>query len=218
MPKIKLSILTSIILLFSTIIFIACTNEDEINSKNQFNSANLKINLKNYVEENHRICSEISSALITNSGIRFKSDFAAHLNSCKTENDVKELIDNQGLKNSQIIFALLKESIANQNKFRQYNPSFYQLSPEKKLEILNNTFEMYVKNKENIKNQKTLSCASSYNTSISRCNRDYTGCAVVAVLAAADGIIPGLIAGGYCMWSHSNCLQDASNDYEACKN
>lgn len=67
-------------------------------------------------------------------------------------------------------------------------------------------------------NAKTTSCGSDYTTDIGRCNRTYGKCAIVAVIAAAEGLVPGLVVGVFCAWDLSDCNSDALVDYESCKN
>ena len=67
-------------------------------------------------------------------------------------------------------------------------------------------------------NVSTQSCGTDYTKDIGRCNNTYGKCAIVAVIAAVDGIVPGLIVGVFCAWDLSDCREDAKEDYVDCIN
>lgn len=209
--KLKLSLfLVAIIMSF----FVSCSNE---NNANSFDSSNkIKENLINYIAKRDKIFTEIDLELNRNEKFKFDSNIISLLNSSDTEKKFTEVILNSNIKNSNLILALLKESVYNENEFRTNNPMFYKLSIEDRTSYLNNSIDLHLKTKEISLANKITSCAGDYNTDIGRCNRDALISSSASIIAAGAGILPGLIAAAYTMISHHNCVSDAKEDYQSC--
>jgi hypothetical protein len=129
-------------------------------------------------------------------------------------------LKNAGVLNSETILTLIKKRIEIQNNFRVENPNFYLLEISKRSNLITKQYDLVLEEyiaKQNI-SAKTSSCAGTYNTGVSRCNRTFGKCAAVAVIAAAEGFFPGVVVGVFCAWDLSDCKSDALEDYESCQN
>jgi hypothetical protein len=221
----KIKILGVVIL--SVLFFINCSNSDI--DKTKIDEKLISVNLKAFSEEYIKMSDEINIEFSKNSLVRLNQDNINSLNSARNENDVSIALKKGGAKNSIGIISLLKKRILLQNDFRNKNFDYYKLTVQRRKELLDkeydNALENYI-NKESEKlklNGSTLKgvlppCGYAYNTTISRCNRDYGKCGIVAVIAAAEGIVPGLVVGVFCAWDLSDCKADAQADYQNCKN
>jgi len=204
--------------IMSSLIFISCEKDGEI--KTEINEQKITQNLKQLSEDFLDKTIEIDNKFAKNQRINSDASYKNSLLLSKTENDIKIVLKKAGILNSETILKLVKERINLQNNFRIKNPDFYLLDENKRADLLNNQYDLvlenYIANQNS--NAKTTSCGGQYNTDIGRCNRTYGKCALVAVIAAADGLFPGLVVGVFCAWDLSDCKSDAREDYESCMN
>jgi site-specific DNA-adenine methylase len=117
---------------------------------------------------------------------------------CKNEEQIKSILTKAGVSNEEEVIALIKKSIVIQNEFRKQNPDFYLMEVTERTNLLETQFNIILENYQSLNltnNLTSRSCAGTYNLDISRCNRSYGKCAIFAVIAAAEGIIPGIIGG-----------------------
>jgi hypothetical protein len=192
------------------------------------------LNLKKYSEDFLKLTIQIDDEFSKNPRKNIKPDFKKDLSLAKTEKDIIKSLKNAGILNSEAIITLIKSRIELENNFRVQNPDFYLLDVEKRTRLVNSQYDLVLEApllKQNKPAKITSSqdhffkpaepsiissCASIYNTDIGRCNNSYGKCAIVAVIAAADGLIPGLVVGVFCAWDLMDCKADAREDYEYC--
>jgi hypothetical protein len=214
----KLFKILSLGLILCNLIFISCEKDGEI--KTEINQQKIIQNLKQLSEDFLDKTIEIDNEFAKNKTISSDASYKNSLLLSKTENDIKNVLKKAGILNSETILKLVKERINLQNNFRINNPDFYLLDENKRADLLNNQYDLvlsnYIANQNS--NAKNKSCAGQYNTDIGRCNRTYGKCALIAVIAAADGLVPGLVVGVFCAWDLSDCKSDAREDYESCMN
>ena len=214
----KIFKILSLGVILSSLIFISCEKDGEI--KTEINEQTITQNLKQLSEDFLDKTIEIDNEFAKNQTINSDASYKNALLLSKTENDIKIVLKKSCILNSETILKLVKERINLQNNFRIKNPDFYLLDENKRADLLNNQYDLvlenYIANQNS--NAKTTSCAGQYNTDIGRCNRTYGKCALVAVIAAADGLVPGLVVGVFCAWDLSDCKSDAREDYESCMN
>lgn len=206
------------LLIFSSGIFIACSKDVEIPTA--VNEQNLNQNLKKYSEDFWKTTILIDNEFAKNKKINKDSSFKNTLLLAKNENEVSQILKNAGVLNSETILTLIKKRIEIQNNFRVENPNFYLLEISKRSNLITKQYDLVLEEyiaKQNI-SAKTSSCAGTYNTGVSRCNRTFGKCAAVAVIAAAEGFFPGVVVGVFCAWDLSDCKSDALEDYESCQN
>ena len=193
------------------------------------------LNLKKYSEDFLKLTIQIDDEFSKNPRKNIKPDFKKDLSLAKTEKDIIKSLKNAGILNSEAIITLIKSRIELENNFRVQNPDFYLLDVEKRTRLVNSQYDLVLEAhllKQNKPAKITSSqdhffkpaepsiissCASIYNRDIGRCNNSYGKCAIVAVIAAADGLIPGLVVGVFCAWDLMDCKADAREDYEYCK-
>ncbi len=197
---------------------VACTNDDS--SKNELNREKVTQNVKQYSEDFLYLTNEIDKEFGKNhSKISKNSDLKNNLLSAKTENEVISIMISAGISNYETIVMLVNKRVLLQNNFRKQNPDFYLLDINERSELVNTQYDIVLENylATKLSNTNKKSCASTYNTSIGRCNRSFGKCAITAVIAAAEGILPGLAVGVFCAWDLSDCKSDALEDYEDCQ-
>jgi hypothetical protein len=201
-------------------VFLSCTKENTSDLKSDENT--IYTNLQSYSKEYINIAIDIDRGFAKNSRISFDEKLKNSLNSAKNETDIKIALENAGVNNSNEIIFLLKKKISIQNNFRKQNPNFYKLDLQKRNELFNEVFDSTLNNfieaKNTISSLRITSCAGTYNTSVSRCNKTYYKCGGLAIIAAADGIVPGLLVGVFCAWDLSDCKSYALDDYNSCMN
>lgn len=149
--------------------------------------------------------------------------FIDAIDSVKSEEDLRQLLNENGITNSENIILsfnnieLIKENFINNNK------EFYELLESDR----NLIFEQYLdENLDSVYGKVDAgsgsggpSCAGQYNTSIRRAQRNFAICGSGAVLAAGfTGGVGGLIGGGVCMATYYFAIQDAREDYANCIN
>jgi hypothetical protein len=214
----KIFKILSLGLILPSLIIISCEKDGDI--KTEINEQKITQNLKQLSEDFLDKTIEIDNEFAKNQTINIDASYKNSLLLSKTENDIKIVLKKAGILNGETILKLVKQRINLQNNFRIKNPDFYLLDENKRADLLNNQYDLILENY--IANQnskaKTTSCSGQYNTDIGRCNRTYGKCALVAVIAAADGLFPGLVVGVFCAWDLSDCKSDAREDYESCMN
>lgn len=208
-----LNFLVLVVFVFS-LFLISCEKDETINEQK------ISQNLKQFSEDFLKQTIEIDNEFAKNRKINLDASFKNTLLLAKTEEDVKMSLKNAGILNSETILKLVKNRINLENNFRTQNPDFYLLDVNNRTDLVNKQYDLVLENyiAKQSYNAKTTSCASDYNTDISRCDRTFSKCAIVAVIAAEPGILPGLIVGVFCAWDLSDCKSDALVDYESCKN
>lgn len=226
------------IAIISSVIFYACSNEEiSTNGQGSTNKVlqveskkNSLSNNANFIQENVNSFSEqvfvniesLEVALNKNSYVGFNTQAMQMLNAATSENDLKVVFEMAGIANSQEIIDILKNNVAIQEAFIIENPSFYNLSVEKQMELLNGSIELAITNYEtkvlipSYGVVEAANCASTFNKTIDRCAGDFGICAVFAVAGAYVGLAPGLLQAAYCMVSKVNCDSRAKQDYKEC--
>lgn len=207
------------VVVFFSFIFIQCTTNEKIDLKSNQNL--ITQNIKEYSEKFLAVSIDIEREFLKNKYIERNSKLKNELLLCKNEEQIKSILTKAGVSNEEEVIALIKKSIAIQNEFRKQNPDFYLMEVAERTKLLETQFNVVLKNylSLNLTNITTnRSCAGTYNIDISRCNRSYGKCAVFAVIAAAEGVIPGIIGGIYCGWDFLDCKSEALEDYEDCIN
>lgn len=210
--------LICLVVLFS-FFFIQCTTNEKTDPKNNQNL--ILQNINEYSEKFLSASIDIEREFLKNKFIERNSKLKNELLLCKNEEQIRAILAKAGVSNGEEVIALIKKSIVIQNEFRKQNPDFYLMEIKERTKLLETQFNVVLENylALNLNNNITnRSCAGTYNLDISRCNRSYGKCAVFAVIAAADGIIPGIIGGIYCAWDLSDCKNEALEDYEDCIN
>lgn len=195
-----------------SLFLISCEKDESINEQK------LSQNLKQFSEDYLKQTIEIDNEFAKSRTKKLDASFKNTLLQAKTEEDVNISLKNAGILNSDTILKLVINRINLQNNFRTHNPDFYLLDVNKRTSLLNNQYDVVLENY--IEKQsyvaKTTSCGSDYNRDISRCNRTFGKCGIVAVIGAAEGLIPGLIIGVFCAWDLSDCKSYALEDYQSC--
>ena len=210
--------LVCLVLLF-LFLFIQCTTNEKIDLKSNQNL--ITQNIKEYSEKFLSASIDIESEFLKNKFIDRNSKLKNELLLCKNEEQIKSILTKAGVSNEEEVIALIKKSIVIQNEFRKQNPDFYLMEVTERTKLLETQFNIILENYQSLNltnNLTSRSCAGTYNLDISRCNRSYGKCAIFAVIAAAEGIIPGIIGGIYCAWDLSDCKYEALEDYEDCIN
>ena len=205
-------------LIVSIIFFVQCSKNDEV--PKIINEEKISQNLKQYAEDFFKASLNIDEEFAKNVQIKRDPSFKKAVLLAKTERDLGIIMKNAGFINSETILTLIKKRLEIQNNFRASNQDFYHLEADKKNELLNKQYDLVLEKYIDQQNSfpKISSCANSFNTDISRCNRTYGKCAVIAILAAAEGLVPGLIVGVFCAWDLVDCKADAKEDYSDCVN
>jgi hypothetical protein len=206
----------TIICLTLSIFLVNCSDSTmpEIESNEQLINENLKKFSIDFLQKSIEIEFEFDKTPKTERNVNFKNE----LLSVKNDNDFNQIMQKSGFNNSEKLLALFKTRYEIENNFRIKNPEFYRYNLEKRTTMLNSNYEQVYQ--EYILTQNTMmintTCAGAYNTQIDRCNRTFGKCAVVAIIAAAGGLWPGVVVGAFCAWDLSDCKSDAWEDYEAC--
>lgn len=206
-----LNFLVLVVFVFS-LFLISCEKDETINEQK------ISQNLKQFSEDFLKQTIEIDNEFAKNRKINLDASFKNTLLLAKTEEDVKMSLKNAGILNSETILKLVKNRINLENNFRTQNPDFYLLDVNKRTDLVNKQYDLVLENyiAKLSYNAKTTSCGGDYNRDIGRCNRTYGKCGIVAVIAAAEGLVPGLVVGVFCAWDLSDCRSDALEDYQSC--
>ncbi len=181
----------------------------------------MQIILKEYSEDFLKFSIDIDKEFSKNSKISGDEKFRKEILSAKDESELASIMKNAGVINSLAIIELIKSRIEMQNNFRVENPDFYLLASPERNELFYQQFDLVLdKHFPNLSKYPTtsmISCGSDYNRSISRCNRTFYRCSSAAILVAAGGFFPGLVAAVFCMWEITDCRSDANEDFADCK-
>lgn len=212
----------TMIVLSVTLGLLSCQNDNiekaPIEQSNYFKNADVKINLFEFLTIDDNLNTQIQNELNKNLNLNFSNIETLKLQNCSSEEDFNNMLTKFNIINKNEILKLLKLKVHYQQLFISNNLSFYRKTvEERKLDldlVMNNFLNVPKRNSIYI----TLSCASDYNEDIRRCNRDALIGSSAAIISAASGIVPGLIAAGYVMISHNNCVSDAQYDYNKCHN
>ena len=196
--------------------FVNCSSD--ISKVETTEKKSIEENLKKYAIDFLNASMEIESEFLKNKNISEQYLFKNQLMKTQNEAEIITILEQANINNSRTIVNLIKKRIFLQSAFRADNKDFYKLDMQTRTTLFNNIYDKELNNFFTLQNtsSKLLSCAGTYNTTISRCNRTFGKCAAVAVIAAADGLIPGLVVGIFCAWDLSDCKDDAMADYESC--
>jgi hypothetical protein len=181
-----------------------------------FSSADLNKNITEFIVIDQNLNDKIEQSLMLNNNLQFQNDAAAQLQKCTSNADLTKLFSGFGISNNIEIIKLLEEKVKFQKLFVKNNPQFYNLTLLERTELVKSLIDKQIVLPTGKNNYETQSCASTYNTAISRCNRDALIGSSAAIIAAGAGLFPGLLAAAYVMIAHHNCTADAREDYEAC--
>ena len=193
-------------------------NEQEIEQTNMLNfkSSDLSVNILEYINIDQNLNDKIEEKLRINKNFKFGNDIIVKLQNCKSLEEITKLFKNGGVSNSTTILSLLEEKVMFQKLFIKNNPQFYQISISERTTLVNELINRQYSVSTTKGNYETESCASAYNTSSRRCNRDAMIGSTAAIISAAAGLFPGVVAAAYVMIAHHNCMEDAMEDYQAC--
>lgn len=198
------------------------TQKNTVIEKSESSQNSLQENANSFSEQIFLSAGNLENALSNNSNVDFNEQTMQMLNLAETENDLKEVFEIAGISNSQEVINILKTNIAIQQSFIEQNPSFYSLTSEKQVELLNNSIELtknsYV-TQMHIPDYALLTtprCGRIFNANVDQCAEDFAFCAVFAVAGAYAGLVPGLLAAGYCMATKLICDKRAKKNYQEC--
>lgn len=223
------------VLLITTLFYSCSSDEESINkagmSKTSTQTAkaktideseiSVKENLDSFSQQIFGNVKSLEVALNKNSYVGFNTQAMQKFNAAKNENDLKIVFEMAGIANSQEIINILKNNVAIQQTFISKNASFYTLTGEKQVQLLNTSLELTkISYKSPILPPAGLvgapSCGGTFNKSVDRCAGDFGTCAVFAVAGAYAGLAPGLLAAAYCMVTKISCDNRAKEDYKEC--
>jgi hypothetical protein len=180
-------------------------------------------NVNSFSQQTFANVESIEVALKKNNYVGFNNEAIQLVNAAKNENDLRFAFKKAGIANSQEVIDLLKTMVTAQQDFISENPSFYSLPIETRIKLLNASIDLtkstYIWNTplpnigQIVPNSK---CGGFLNRDWTRCNQDFGGCAVGAVIVAAAGLWPGLAAAAGCMYTKVNCQNRAQEDYTEC--
>ncbi|MBW4360895.1 hypothetical protein [Flavobacterium taihuense] len=180
-------------------------------------------NVNSFSQQTFANVESIETALNKNNYVGFNNEAIQLVNAAKNENDLRFAFEKAGIANSQEVIDLLKTMVIAQQDFISKNPSFYSLPIETRIKLLNASIDLtkstYIWNTplpnigQVVPNSK---CGRLLNRDWTRCNQDFSGCAVGAVIVAAAGLWPGLAAAAGCMYTKVNCQNRAQEDYTEC--
>jgi hypothetical protein len=201
-----------------SIILFSCSNDNE--TQKVINEKQIVENLKKFSTDFLQKSIELDEAFAKTPSSNRMNSYKNELLKVKNDSEFNQLMTSAGFVNSDEILTLLKNRFELENNFRDQNPDFYLFDIKKRSYLINKEYnivlEEYISSQNN--NYLSRSCASSYNTDVNRCNRDYGKCAITAIIAASGGIWPGLAVGAFCAWDLFDCKSDALEDYEDCIN
>ena len=173
-----------------SIILFSCSNDNE--TQKVINEKQIVENLKKYSKDFLQKSIELDQAFAKTPSSKRIISYKTELLNVKNDSEFNQLMTKAGFVNSDEILTLLKKRNSLINK--EYNI----------------VLEEYISSQNN--NIISRSCASSYNSDVNHCNRDYGKCAITAVIAASGGIWPGLAVGAFCAWDLLDCKSDALED------
>ncbi len=201
-----------------SIILFSCSIDNE--TQKVINEKQIVENLKKYSKDFLQKSIELDQAFAKTPSSKRIISYKTELLNVKNDSEFNQLMTKAGFVNSDEILTLLKKRFELENNFRDQNPDFYIFDIKKRNSLINKEYnivlEEYISSQNN--NIISRSCASSYNSDVNHCNRDYGKCAITAVIAASGGIWPGLAVGAFCAWDLLDCKSDALEDYEDCIN
>lgn len=181
-------------------------------------------NVNSFSQQTFTIAESLQVALNKNNYVGFNNEAIQLVNAATNENDLKFAFERAGIANSQEVIDLLKTMVTAQQDFISENPNFYNLPIETRIEVLNASLELtrstYIWNTPlpNIAQVvPDTKCGWLLTRNWNRCNEDFAGCAVGAVIGAAvGGLFPGLVAAAGCIYTKVNCQNRAQEDYTEC--
>jgi hypothetical protein len=173
-------------------------------------------NVVSFSEEIFTNFGRLDVALNKNTNVTFNAETMQMLNSATNENDLKNVFENAGISNSVEVINILKNIVDTQQAFILHNPDFYNLTIAEQTELLNTSVEIYINANPPGGLVGSNNCARTFNKTIDRCAGDFGSCAVGAVIGAAFGYFPGLLAAAQCMYTKYNCDSRAKEDYKEC--
>lgn len=208
--------------------FNSCSDNNEI-EENSNNKRVLQVvnqeNIDNFVKKHVEINDKIISILANETKLDNEILYRYSSENCTNENEFKNILQKSGIIKFNELSELISLQVQNSKKFQSNNPAFFKLekSEQNKLltkfvdEALNETkIELNSVNKN--LNKVASSCASQYNTAKERCQRDLNLNGTFAIIGCFSGpwtcAMGTLLAGA----THTNCMKDAKEDYEACLN
>ena len=191
-------------------------NSDDLNNvdiKNSFllNVNQIKENAISYVKSNIDVSNQIIDVLNTETNINL-SNFPSLLTNLE---ELRTAFVNCGVIRVDELINLLKVQNENAINFINTNKDFAGLKQITKQEIINNAFDATY---NDTTSTTSRGCYSQWQVDYSRCSKAFMREGGAAVILAAGGLWPGLIAGGFACWALWDCRQDALNDYNDCQN
>lgn len=220
----KIKIALSAIVLASFFTFVSCSEDEksQVAQNEQTTSENLDEFIVQYVENKLALHSAFSENLKAIPSVSKIAAVKKTLSNIKNEDELIIALKNAGIKNAPVVVNLAKQLMQIENDFRAKNSYFYSLDINQRQRLVDSKLDSYllIKKQKGIEKTSKISttnpCVRNYNTDVSDCNGDYLRCGTFAVLSAAAGIYPGVVAAVYCMWDFSDCKSDAIRDYNTC--
>lgn len=206
---------------------ISCSDNNDIEENSNtkrisevLNQENLYNFVKIHVEINDRIISILENETNVNNKILFNHSSE----NCTSEDEFKNILKNSGIIKFDELSELISLQVQNSKIFQSNNPVFFSLDKLEQDKLLSKYVDEVLNekliglNSENINFNKVdaSSCASQYNTAKARCQRDLNLNGTFAIIGCFSG--PWTCAMGTLLVgaTHTNCMADAKEDYEAC--
>jgi len=180
-------------------------------------------NLNSFSEQTFTSVESLEIALYKNSYVGFNAQAMQMLNAATNENDLKSAFEMAGIANSQEVINILKNNVTIQQQFISENPDFYNLTIEKRVELLDASIVLAENNYFSqiplpySGSQAESSCSKAWRKNRNRCLRDYGVCSVGSIAAAfIPPFWPALVGAAICLASKVNCESDAKQDWLDC--
>ncbi|PJJ07101.1 hypothetical protein CLU83_0245 [Flavobacterium sp. 1] len=180
-------------------------------------------NVNSFSQQTFANVESIETALNKNNYVGFNNEAIQLVNVATNENDLRFAFEKAGIANSQEVIDLLKTMVTAQQDFISENPSFYNLPIETRIELLNASIDLtkstYIWNTPlpNIGQVvPDTKCGRRLIRNWNRCNQDFGGCAVGAIVSTYAGGWPGLVMAAICMYNKVNCQNRAQENYTEC--
>jgi len=212
-----------LVTLVITLSIYSCQN-DEIN----FNDTSQKLNhenvhdfIKKHLEINNKILTILDEEKNINKEILFKSVNKNITN----ENEFKIILEKSGIINFNELSDLILIQVQNSEKFQLNNAAFFKLNESEKNELLYKSIDEALNNtliglnaKTQNSNSVYSSCESQLDTDKSRCERDLNLHGTFAIISCFSGPWTCALASTLVLIEHTNCVDDANEDYQNCTN